>query len=327
MKILVTGGAGYIGSQVIKQLNRQGYETVAYDNLSYGYRESVKWGEFIEGDLADTDRLSKVFADYKPEVVMHFASYISAGESVVKPIKYYQNNVINTLNLIHVMLKYKVNKLIFSSTAAVYGEPQEIPITESHPLAPINPYGVSKFMIEQILPTYDKTYGLKYISFRYFNAAGADADGELGEMHNPETHLIPLIFDAATGAAKEVKVFGDDYDTPDGTCIRDYIHITDLAQAHILGLKRLLDTGKSDIFNLGNGKGYSVKQVIGAISAVTGVDFPVVVADRREGDSSTLISSSNKAKNVLGWKPEYPELDKIVKTVWNWNQANQASLV
>ncbi len=324
MKVLVTGGAGYIGSQVIKQLNKQGYETVAYDNLSYGYRESVKWGEFIEGDLADTNKLRRVFADYKIDVVMHFASYISAGESVYKPIKYYQNNVINTLNLIHVMLECKVDKLIFSSTAAVYGEPQEIPITENHPLGPINPYGISKYIIEQTLPTYDETQGLKYISFRYFNAAGADADGELGEMHNPETHLIPLIFDVISGEAKEVRVFGDDYNTPDGTCIRDYIHVSDLAQAHILGLERLLDTGRSDIFNLGNGEGYSVKQVIDTIKKVTGVDFPVVVTDRREGDTSILISGSQKAKNVLGWKPEYPELDKIVETVWNWekNQLN-----
>ena len=210
MQVLVTGGAGYIGSQVIKQLNKQGYETIAYDNLSYGYRQSVKWGEFIEGDLAETDKLKKVFTDYKIDIVMHFAAYIAAGESVIKPMKYYQNNVLNTLNLISVMLECKVNKLIFSSTAALYGEPQEIPITENHPLSPINPYGVSKFMIESILPLYDKTHGLKYISFRYFNAAGADVDGELGEMHEPETHLIPLVFRAVLGEAKEARIFGAD---------------------------------------------------------------------------------------------------------------------
>jgi UDP-glucose 4-epimerase len=320
MRVLVTGGAGYIGSQVIKQLNKQGYETIAYDNLSGGYRESVKWGEFVEGDLADTDKLKQVLNDHKIEAVMHFASYIRAGESVIRPMKYYQNNVINTLNLIHTMLDCKLTKLIFSSSAAVYGEPQETPLTESHPLCPINPYGISKFIIEKVLPTYDKTRGLKYISFRYFNAAGADADGDLGERHEPETHLIPLIFKALLGEAKQVNIFGDDYDTPDGTCIRDYIHVADLAQAHILGLKLLLDSGRSEVFNLGNGEGYSVKQVINAVKKVTGVDFPVVVTNRREGDTSRLISSSEKAKKVLGWQPRYPELERIVETVWDWER-------
>ncbi len=326
MQVLVTGGAGYIGSQVIKQLNRQGYETIAYDNLSYGYRESVKWGEFIEGELADTDKLKKVFNEHNISVVMHFAAFISAGESVIDPIKYYQNNVINTLNLIHTMLECKLNKLIFSSTAAVYGEPQKIPIDENHPLCPINPYGVGKYLIEQALPVFDKTQGLKYISFRYFNAAGADSEGELGERHHPETHLIPLMFNAVLGNAEAARVFGDDYDTPDGTCIRDYIHISDLAQAHILGLKRLLSHGESEIFNLGNGEGYSVKEVIDTIKRLSGVDFPVVVTDRREGDTSKLISSSDKAKAVLGWKPRYPELEKIVETVWNWKQKTKSEI-
>ncbi len=320
MQVLVTGGAGYIGSQVIKQLNQQGYETIAYDNLSYGYRESVRWGEFIEGDLADTDKLERVFHEHNICVVMHFAAFISAGESVIDPIKYYQNNVINTLNLIHTMLRCNVNKLIFSSTAAVYGEPKTIPIDENHPLCPINPYGVGKYLVEKTLPVFDKTHGLKCISFRYFNAAGADADGELGEMHDPETHLIPLIFDAVSGKTKDVSIFGDDYNTPDGTCIRDYIHISDLAQAHILGLTRLLNHAESDIFNLGNGAGYSVKEVIDAIKKVTGAEFSVEVAARRAGDTSKLISSSDKAKEILGWKPQYPELEKIVETVWNWKK-------
>ncbi len=320
MKILVTGGAGYIGSQVIKELNQRGYATLAYDNLENGHREAVKWGEFIEGDIGDVKRLEEVFRSYRIDAVMHFAAYIEAPESVINPRKFYYNNTVNTLNLVNTMLGCQVRRLIYSSSCAVYGEPITIPITEDHPFQPVNPYGQSKLMVEKILPDYDRAYGLKFISFRYVNAAGADPEAGLGENHQPETHLIPLVFEAAMGKRKTVIVYGDNYDTPDGTCIRDYIHVSDLALAHVLGLEKLLNNPLSDVFNLGNGQGYSVKEVIQNVKQVTGADFPVTIAPKRDGDVSRLIGSSRKALRELGWQPYYPELKSIIQSVWDYHK-------
>jgi UDP-glucose 4-epimerase len=316
--ILITGGAGYIGSQVVKGLNERGYRTITYDNLVNGHRESVKWGEFVKGDVGDTERLRQVFSAYDVGAVMHFAAYIEAPESVRDPRKHYHNNTINTLKLLDVMLNHQVLRFIYSSSCAVYGEPKEIPITENHPFGPINPYGQSKLMVEKVLADYDRAYGLKYISFRYFNAAGADPDAGLGENHKPETHLIPLVFEAALGKSKSTCIYGEDYNTPDGTCIRDYIHVIDLAQAHILGLEKLLGGSVSDVFNLGNGQGYSVKEVIRTVKEITGVDFPTIIAPRRDGDVSCLVGSSQKAREILGWMPRHPGLKTIVQSVWDW---------
>ncbi|RAP43680.1 UDP-glucose 4-epimerase GalE [uncultured Methanosphaera sp.] len=318
--ILIVGGAGYIGSHVNKALNEEGYETVILDNLSYGHEESIKWGTFCNCDLNNIDDVDEVFNKYDITAVMHFSSFIDVGESVRNPEKYYHNNVLNTMNLLHVMLKHDVKKFIFSSTCATYGVPQKIPLVEDHPQNPINPYGWTKLMVERILKDYDKAYGLKSVILRYFNASGADKSGEIGEWHNPETHLIPLILDAAMGKREDIKIFGTDYDTPDGTCIRDYIHVTDLADAHILSLKYLEQNNKSNQFNLGNGQGFSVREVIESVKRVTGKDFKVTESERREGDPSILIGSSKKAKKVLGWTPQYTDIDQIVETAWNWHQ-------
>ena len=318
--ILIVGGAGYIGSHVNKALNEEGYETVILDNLSYGHEESIKWGTFCNCDLNNIDDVDEVFNKYDITAVMHFSSFIDVGESVRNPEKYYHNNVLNTMNLIHVMLKQDVKKFIFSSTCATYGVPQKIPLVEDHPQNPINPYGWTKLMVERILKDYDKAYGLKSVILRYFNASGADKSGEIGEWHNPETHLIPLILDAAMGKREDIKIFGTDYDTPDGTCIRDYIHVTDLADAHILSLKYLEQNNKSNQFNLGNGQGFSVREVIESVKRVTGKDFKVTASERREGDPAILIGSSKKAKEVLGWNPQYTDIDQIVETAWNWHQ-------
>ena len=320
MKILVTGGAGYIGSQVIKELNKRGYDTIAYDNLENGHREAVKWGEFVEGDVGDAKKLEEVFHSYSIDAVMHFAAYIEAPESVINPRKFYYNNTVNTLNLVNVMLNCQVRRLIYSSSCAVYGEPIAIPMAEDHPFQPINPYGQSKLLVEKVLPDYDRAYGLKFISFRYFNAAGADPEAGLGENHHPETHLIPLVFEAALGKRKTMIIYGDDYDTPDGTCIRDYIHISDLALAHVLGLEKLFNNPLSDVFNLGNGLGYSVKEVIQTVRLVTGADFPVAIAPKRDGDVSRLVGSSRKAIKELGWQPHYPELKSIIQSVWDYHK-------
>jgi len=317
--ILVVGGAGYIGSHCVKELNLQGYKTVTFDNLVYGHREAVKWGEFEEGDMSDPDRLREVFAKYPIAGVMHFAAYAYVGESVTNPEKYYFNNVAATLNLLKVMREFHVDKFIFSSTCATYGVPTEIPIPETHGQNPINPYGKSKLMVEQILADYRRAYDLKTISFRYFNAAGADPDGEIGEGHDPETHLIPLVLGAVLGGPT-LKVFGDDYPTEDGTCIRDYIHVVDLARAHILGLERLLAGGESAIYNLGNGSGYSVKQVIETAERITGRKVPFEMGPRREGDPPALIGTARKAISELGWKPQYAQLDQIIETAWNWHR-------
>ena len=318
--ILIVGGAGYIGSHVNKYLNGKGYETIVFDNLSKGHREAVKWGKFFEGDLGNIDDIRRVFKENKIEAVLNFAAFIEVGESVKEPEKYYWNNVVNTLNLLKVMREAGVNKIIFSSTAATFGDPQYTPIDEKHPQNPINPYGQTKLTIEKIFKDYDKAYGLRFVVFRYFNAAGADPETEIGEWHEPESHLIPLVFQAANGKREDIKIFGTDYPTPDGTCIRDYVHVNDLAQAHWLGLERLLNGGESDFYNLGNGKGFSVREVIEAVKKVTGKDFKVTETERREGDPPVLIAGSDKAKTELKWQPEYVDLEKIVETAWKWEE-------
>jgi UDP-glucose 4-epimerase len=318
--ILIVGGAGYIGSHLNKEINKKGIETVIFDNLSYGHRDFVKWGTFEKGDLGNIDDIRNVFKKYPIEAVMHFAAFTYVGESVEDPQKYYTNNVKNTLNLLQVMLEENVKYFVFSSTCATYGNPVEIPITENHPQNPINPYGKGKLMVETVLKDYSDAYGLKYASLRYFNAAGADPESEVGELHNPETHLIPLILDVAAGRREDIKIFGTDYDTPDGTCIRDYIHVTDLAEAHILALEYLQNSGESDFFNLGNGNGFSVKEVIETAEEVTGKDIKAVEAERRAGDPPILVGSSDKAKEKLNWKPKYDELSTIIETAWNWHK-------
>lgn len=320
MAVLVCGGAGYIGSHINRQLYKEGYETVVFDNLVYGHKEAVKWGNFVKGDLADREEIEKVFRQYPIEAVFHFAAYAYVGESVDCPEKYYYNNVVNTLNLLQVMKKYGCSKIIFSSTCATYGEPEKLPITEEMPQKPINPYGTTKRMVEEIFKDYEKAYGLQFVVFRYFNAAGADPEGEIGESHNPETHLIPLVLDAASGIREDIKVFGTAYDTPDGSCVRDYIHVTDLAKAHLLGLHYLEEGRKSDFFNLGNTKGTSVLEVIEAVKRVTGKEFQVTLTGRRAGDPAKLVGNSKKAQEVLGWTPDYGDIDTIVEHAWKWHE-------
>lgn len=320
MAILVCGGAGYIGSHINKALHQEGYETVVFDSLIYGHREAVKWGAFVKGDLANSDDLEAVFRDHDIDAVFHFAAFTYVGESVENPEKYYYNNVGNTLNLLKVMRKHGCNKIIFSSTCATYGEPEKLPLTEDMPQHPINPYGATKLMVERIFKDYHAAYGLEFVVLRYFNAAGADPDGEIGESHNPETHLIPLVLDAASGKRADIKVFGTDYDTPDGSCIRDYVHVTDLASAHLLALHHL-EAGKgSDFFNLGNAQGTSVLEVVEAARRVTGKDFKATITERRPGDPPKLVGSSEKAMRVLGWRPRFADIDVIVKHAWNWHQ-------
>jgi len=320
MMILTTGGAGYIGSHLNKLASESGYDTIVLDNLIYGHKEFVKWGNFHKVDLSNLDELRSLFKSYDIDAVMHFAAYTYVGESVSDPQKYYNNNLKNTLNLLQVMLENDVKQFIFSSTSAIYGEPIKIPITEDHPQNPINPYGKAKLMVEKILEDYNTSYGLNYVSLRYFNAAGADPDGEIGEWHNPETHLIPLVLDAAIGRSDHVKIFGTDYPTPDGTCIRDYIHVMDLADAHIKALQYLECNDKSDVFNLGNGNGFSVREVIEKSRQVTGDPISVVESDRRPGDPPVLIGSSKKAEDILNWNPKYKKLEKIIESAWNWHK-------
>ena len=320
MAILVCGGAGYIGSHINKQLHEEGYETIVFDNLIYGHKEAVKWGKLVVGDLKNMDEIEAVFKNNQIDAVFHFAAYAYVGESVDHPEKYYYNNVANTLNLLHVMMKYGCNKIIFSSTCATYGEPEKVPITEDMPQNPINPYGATKLMVERIFQDYHKAYGLQYVVLRYFNAAGADPDGEIGENHNPETHIIPLVLDAASGKRPDIKVFGTDYDTPDGSCIRDYIHVYDLATAHLLALHHLEAGKESQFFNLGNEKGSSVLEVVDSVKRVTRRNLKVTLTDRRPGDPAKLVGSSQKAQEVLGWKPIYGDIDAIVGHAWKWHE-------
>ncbi|MGY6530192.1 MAG: UDP-glucose 4-epimerase GalE [Cyanobacterium sp.] len=322
MAILVTGGAGYIGSHTVKLLKDQGYELIVLDNLVYGHQDIAEKLDvnLIIGDLGDRPLLDKLFQEYAIEGVIHFAAYAYVEESMKNPAKYYQNNVVSTLNLLEAMESAGVRKMVFSSTCASYGMPETIPIPETHPQNPINTYGYTKLVIEKMLADFQRAYGWEYVAFRYFNAAGADPDGMIGEDHHPETHLIPLVLYTALGKRDSITIFGDDYDTPDGTCIRDYIHVTDLAQAHLLGLDYLLQGGKSNIFNLGNGSGFSVKEVIEATKKVTQRDFKVVKGDRRVGDPPILVGSSAKAHQILNWQPQYPDIETIIHHAWQWHQ-------
>ena len=320
--VLVTGGAGYIGSHAVKALKSSGYEVVILDNLVYGHpeiAEDVLKTELIVGDTNDRELLDQLFASRSIDAVMHFAAYAYVGESVSQPDKYYRNNVVGTLTLLEAMNKAGINKFVFSSTCATYGIPDTVPIPEDHPQNPINPYGMSKLMVEQILADFDHAYDFRSVRFRYFNAAGADPSGELGEDHAPETHLIPLTLYAALGKRDAISIYGTDYPTPDGTCIRDYIHVCDLASAHVLGLEYLLNGGKTDKFNLGNGNGFSVKEVIETAREVTGREIKATLSDRRPGDPPSLVGSGEKAKKVLGWNPEYPDLKDIISHAWQWH--------
>jgi UDP-glucose 4-epimerase len=316
--ILVVGGAGYIGSHMVKMLLAHGYHVVTLDNLSGGYRDAVLGGDFVFGDLADKTCLNYLFKGYQFDGVMHFASFIQVGESVKLPGKYYQNNFANTLNLLDTMVAHGVKNFIFSSTAAIFGEPHYIPVDEAHPKNPINAYGSSKMMVERALQDYDSAHQLKSVCLRYFNAAGADPEGQLGERHLPETHLIPLVLHAAHGKLPQLTIFGQDYDTPDGTCVRDYVHINDLCQAHLLALQQLLAGGNSAVYNLGNGEGFSIRQVIEIARQITGKSIPIVIGERRGGDPARLVADSRLARQQLGWQPQYAELPTIIQHAWQW---------
>ena len=318
--ILVAGGAGYIGSHTVKYLLKNNYNVVIVDNLSYGHKEAVLTSNFEQIDLADKESLDKVFKKYKVDAVIHFAAFTYVGESVSQPQKYYWNNVVNTINLLDVMVENDVKNIVFSSTCATYGNPQYTPIDENHPQSPINPYGKTKLMMEQIMADYETAYGLKYVALRYFNAAGCDKDGELGESHNPETHLIPLVLKAIKGEIPQISVFGTDYDTPDGTCIRDYIHVEDLADAHMLAVENLFKDKQSHCINLGTGIGKSVKEIIKSAEKVTGKKVPLVYGERRAGDPAKLYAANKKAREILNWDPKYTDIDEIIKTAWVWEQ-------
>lgn len=320
MSVLVTGGAGYIGSHMVAEFLDNKENVVVFDNLEKGHRKAVLGGKFYEGDLRDKEALDKVFKENDIEAVIHFAAASLVGESVTNPVKYYNNNVYGTLCLLEKMKEYNVDKIIFSSTAATYGEPENVPILESDRTLPTNPYGESKLAVEKMLKWCDRAYGIRYTALRYFNAAGAHTSGEIGEDHRPETHLIPIILEVALGKRETIQIFGDDYDTPDGTCIRDYIHVMDLVNAHLLALNRLRNGGKSTVYNLGNGKGFSVKQVIEAVRNVTGHKIPQTVAPRRAGDPAVLVASSEKIIKELDWKPKYDDLNTIIASAWEWHK-------
>lgn len=321
--ILVTGGAGYIGSHAVLALQKAGYEVIVLDNLSYGHPELVREVlkvELIVGDTSDRPLLDELFASREIAAVMHFAAFIAVGESVSEPARYYHNNVVGTLTLLEAMLAAQVNKFVFSSTCAIYGMPKEVPMTENHPHAPLSPYAASKDMVETILTDFDGAYRLKSVAFRYFNASGADPSGLLGEDHHPETHLIPLALLTALGKRQTLSIFGTDYPTPDGTAIRDYIHVSDLADAHVLGLEYLLQGGNSDVFNLGNGNGFSVREVIETARKITGREIPAIESPRRAGDAPILVGSAEKARKILSWNPQYADLTTIVSHAWQWHQ-------
>ncbi|WP_308388395.1 UDP-glucose 4-epimerase GalE [Acidithiobacillus sp. AMEEHan] len=318
--ILVVGGAGYIGSHMVKMLAQAQYPVTVLDNLCTGFADAARHGELVTGDLADTVLLERLFAEHSFAAVFHFAALSQVGESVQIPERYYRNNVANTLNLLDAMRRYGVDRFIFSSTAAIFGEPQYTPVDELHPTQPINPYGRSKRMVEEMLADLGQSYGLRSVCLRYFNAAGADPHGELGERHDPESHLIPLVLQAASGRRPQISVFGSDYPTPDGTCIRDYIHVWDLCSAHLLALEHLLQDGESIALNLGNGQGFSVQEVIDSARRVTGQEIRVQEQVRRPGDPAILVADSARARQFLGWQPKYADLDTIIAHAWAWEQ-------
>lgn len=322
--ILVVGGCGYIGSHMVGCLLKAGHLVVVLDDLSTGFSDSLLGGELVVGNCGDRKVLDALFASHLFDGVLHFASFIQVGESAIDPAKYYRNNTINTMTLIEAMKDHGVGPLIFSSTAAVFGEPKYVPIDEAHPRQPINPYGMSKLMVEAMLRDFDQAYGLRSVALRYFNAAGADPEARIGERHEPETHLIPLALQTVLGRRGALKVFGRDYDTPDGTCIRDYIHIGDLCDAHLLALEYLWNSGETTAFNLGNGDGYSVQQVLDAVEHVTGQKVSYENAPRRAGDPARLVADSSQARRVLGWKPRYTGLETIVSHAWQWEQSRHA---
>jgi len=324
--ILVTGGAGYIGSHACKALAAAGHTPVAYDNLVHGHRWAVRWGPLEVGDIADRARLDAVIAEWRPDAVMHFAAYALVGESVADPGKYYRNNVAGTLTLLEAMRDHGIDRLVFSSSCATYGLPEYCPIDENHPQRPINSYGASKLMVERMLTDFSAAHGLRAATLRYFNAAGADPDGQIGESHDPETHLIPLVLEAALGLRPEVVIHGEDYDTPDGTCIRDYVHVDDLAQAHLLALSALDGRAPGlSAYNLGNGRGFSVREVIAAVESVTGLQVAVCIGPRRLGDPAVLVGDAMRVRFELGWHPEYTELERIVASAWRWLKARQTA--
>ncbi len=320
MSILVTGGAGYIGSHTLMELINANEDVVVVDNLQKGHKAGIKGGRFYQGDLRDEEFLDRVFKENNIEEVVNFAADSLVGESVSDPLKYYNNNMVSSFRLLGKMKDYGVKRIVFSSTAAVYGEPENVPILENDKTFPTNPYGETKLSIEKVLKWADNAYGIKYVSLRYFNAAGAHISGEIGEDHSPESHLIPIVLQAALGKRGAVSIFGDDYNTPDGSCIRDYVHVTDLAQAHILALKSLRAGSQSRIFNLGNGKGFSVKEVVQIAREVTGVNIKANIVPRRAGDPAVLVASSDKIREELHWEPKYNELSTIIGTAWNWHK-------
>jgi UDP-glucose 4-epimerase len=320
MKIIVAGGAGYIGSHTVKELIREGFQVIIFDNFSTGKKELVISGEVVEGDLMDKESIRKAFQSKNIGAVLHFASLIQVGESYVNPQKYYTHNLISSLNLLEIMLEAGVKNFIFSSSAAVYGVPQELPIPESHPLNPINPYGQTKLFFEKILQDYERAYGLKFISLRYFNAAGADPEGQLGELHDPETHLIPNLLLFLLGKKRSFDLFGTDFPTDDRTAVRDYIHVTDLAKAHVLALKKILASSSSEFINLGANKGYSVLEIIKKTEEITGQKVNYNKKPRRKGDVPVLLASKEKAEQLLEWKLKYSNIETIVETAWNWHK-------
>ncbi len=319
MKVIVTGGAGYIGSHTCKELAKAGIEAIAFDNLSTGHRDFIKWGPFEQGELADKLRLQQVFDKYKPDGVIHFAAFAYVGESVRNPGNYFRNNVVGTLNLLEAMRDSEVKNIVVSSTCAVYGIPKKLPISEDTPHNPISPYGASKMFMERMLPDFEAAHGIKWAALRYFNACGADPEKEIGELHDPETHLIPRVLMAANGDIPHLEVFGDDYPTPDGTCQRDYIHVADLASAHVATLTYLAQGGVSGAFNLGTGTTHSVKEILYAAEKVTGKTVPHKLCPRRLGDPPVLVASAEKARATLNWQPKFSSLEAILDTAWDWH--------
>jgi UDP-arabinose 4-epimerase len=324
--VLITGGAGYVGSHTCKALAALGYLPIALDNLAYGHPWAVQWGPFIHGDISDSLVLDQIFSEYQPIAVIHFAAYAYVGESVEHPAKYYQNNVAGSISLLDAMRRHSCRKIIFSSSCSTYGMPLQVPIPENHPQNPINPYGRTKLMMEQIIQDYGSAYGIRYAILRYFNAAGADPEGQIGEDHDPETHLIPLLLQTVLGQRSHTDVYGTDYDTPDGTAIRDYIHVTDLAGAHVLALKHLAQSCQNLCINLGTGQGHSVMDVIRAVEQVTGKSVTYRLIGRRPGDPPQLVAKADSASTLLGWKPDFMDIQETISTAWHWHQSRSTKL-